>query len=130
MQELRAEKIARVAQDIPPVELNGPDSGELLVVGWGSTQGAILSAVEEVQALGHAVSSVHLRWLNPLPSNLGDVLRRFRRVLVPELNAGQLALLLRAAYLVDAKSLTKVQGRPFKVGEIRTRIEAMLRGEA
>ena len=130
MQELRAEKIARVAQDIPPVELNGPDSGELLVVGWGSTQGAILSAVEEVQALGHAVSSVHLRWLNPMPSNLGDVLRRFRRVLVPELNAGQLALLLRAAYLVDAKSLTKVQGRPFKVGEIRTRIEAMLRGEA
>lgn len=130
MQELRAEKVARIAQDIPPVELNGPDSGELLVVGWGSTQGAILSAVEEVQALGHGVSSVHLRWLNPLPSNLGDVLRRFRRVLVPELNAGQLALLLRAAYLVDAKSLTKVQGRPFKVGEIRTRIEAMLRGEA
>jgi len=99
-------------------------------VGWGSTQGAILSAVEEVQALGQGVSSVHLRWLNPLPSNLGDVLRRFRRVLVPELNSGQLALLLRAAYLVDAKSLTKVQGRPFKVGEIRTRIEAMLRGEA
>jgi 2-oxoglutarate ferredoxin oxidoreductase subunit alpha len=86
--------------------------------------------VEEAQALGHAVSCVHLRWLNPLPSNLGDVLRRFRRVLVPELNAGQLALLLRAAYLVDAQSLSKVSGQPFKVGEIRARIDALLRGEA
>ncbi len=130
MQALRTEKIARVVQDVPLAELNGADRGDLLVVGWGSTQGAILSAVEEAQALGQAVSSVHLRWLNPLPANLGDVLRRFRRVLVPELNQGQLAMLLRATYLVDALSLCKVAGQPFKVGEIRARIDAILRGEA
>jgi 2-oxoglutarate ferredoxin oxidoreductase subunit alpha len=129
MQQLRAEKVARIVQDVPPLEVNGADRGDLLLVGWGSTYGAIASAVEEEQALGRSVSSVHIRWLNPFPSNLGDVLRRFKRVLVPELNNGQLALLLRAKFLVDAQSLTKVQGQPFKVGEIRARIEAMLRGE-
>jgi 2-oxoglutarate ferredoxin oxidoreductase subunit alpha len=129
MQQLRAEKVARIVHDVPPLEVNGADRGDLLVVGWGSTHGAIASAVEEARALGRSVSSVHIRWLNPLPSNLGDVLRRFKRVLVPELNHGQLALLLRAKFLVDARSLTKVQGQPFKVGEIRARIEAMLRGE-
>ncbi len=129
MQQLRADKVARIVQDVPPLEVNGADRGDLLVVGWGSTHGAIASAVEEARALGRSVSSVHIRWLNPLPSNLGDVLRRFKRVLVPELNNGQLALLLRAKFLVDARSLTKVQGQPFKVGEIRARIEAMLRGE-
>ncbi len=130
MQELRVEKIARVAHDVPPAEPTGPDRGDVLVVGWGSTQGAILSAVEEAQERGQAVSALHLRWLNPLPANLGDVLRRFRRVLVPELNGGQLAMLLRAAYLVDAQSLSKVAGQPFKVREIRERIDALLRGEA
>ncbi len=130
MQHLRAEKVARIVQDVPPVEVDGPDRGDVLVVGWGSTAGAIASAVEDLRADGHSVSFAHLRWLNPLPANLGDVLRRFRRVLVPELNAGQLALLLRAKYLVDAESLTKVQGQPFKVSEIRDRILAMLRGEA
>jgi 2-oxoglutarate ferredoxin oxidoreductase subunit alpha len=130
MQQLRAEKVARIAQDVAPAEVNGPDRGELLVVGWGGTLGAIASAVEEEQALGHSVSSLHLRWLNPLPSNLGNVLRRFERVLVAELNAGQLAMLLRARYLVDAQSLTKVQGQPFKVAEVRAQIGAMLRKEA
>jgi 2-oxoglutarate ferredoxin oxidoreductase subunit alpha len=130
MQQLRHEKVARIAQDVPPVEVTGADRGDLLVLGWGSTSGAIDSAVEEAQALGHPVSSAHLRWLNPFPSNLGDVLRRFKRVLIPELNAGQLSLLIRARYLVDARSLSKVQGQPFKVGEIRARIESMLRGEA
>ena len=130
MQRLRADKVARIAQDVPLAETNGPDRGDVLVVGWGSTQGAIASAVEEAQGLGLSVSSVHLRWLNPLPSNLGDVLRRFRRVLVPELNQGQLAMLLRARFLVDAQPFGKVQGQPFKVGEIRAQIEAMARGEA
>jgi 2-oxoglutarate ferredoxin oxidoreductase subunit alpha len=130
MQQLRHEKVARIVQDVPPVEVNGADRGDLLIVGWGSTQGAIQSAVEEARALGSVVSSVHLRWLNPLPANLGDVMRRFKRVMVPELNAGQLALLLRAKYLIDAHSLCKVQGQPFKVAEIRACIDAMLRGEA
>lgn len=130
MQRLRAEKIERIVQDVPAAETFGPDRGDVLVVGWGSTQGAIESAVEEAQQDGLSASSVHLRWLHPLPANLGDLLRRFRRVLVPELNHGQLAMLLRARYLVDAQSYSKVQGQPFKVREIRARIEALARGEA
>jgi len=129
MVRLRAEKVARIANAIPPVELNGPASGELLVVGWGGTHGAITSAVEEARSEGLDVSSIHLRHLNPFPTNLGDVLRRFRRVLVPELNLGQLSRLLRAEYLTPAESLTKVQGQPFQVAEIQARIASMLRGE-
>jgi 2-oxoglutarate ferredoxin oxidoreductase subunit alpha len=126
MTKLRAEKVARMAQDIAPVEVNGRPRGELLVVGWGGTHGAITSAVEEARAEGLDVSSVHLRHLNPFPQNLGAVLRGFRRVLVPELNLGQLAMLLRAEYLVDAESLSKVQGQPFKVGEIKAKIGELL----
>jgi 2-oxoglutarate ferredoxin oxidoreductase subunit alpha len=129
MVQLRAEKVARVVQDVPPVEPHGAGRGELLVIGWGSTHGAITTAVDECRAAGLDVASIHLRHLNPLPANLGDVLSRFRRFLVPELNLGHLALLLRGRFLVDAKPLSKVQGQPFKVGEIRGAIEAMLRGE-
>ena len=128
MVRLRAEKVARIANAIPPVEVNGPASGELLVVGWGGTHGAITSAVEAARSDGLDVSSIHLRHLNPFPANLGDVLGRFRRVLVPELNLGQLSRLLRAEYLAPAESLTKVQGQPFQVAEIHARITAMLRG--
>jgi 2-oxoglutarate ferredoxin oxidoreductase subunit alpha len=126
MVELREQKVAGIARDIPPIEVDGPDRGDLLVVGWGGTAGAIEAAVSEVREAGLAVSRVHLRHLNPFPSNLGDVLQRFERVLVPELNRGQLAMLLRARFLVDAQSLCKVQGQPFKVSEIRARITAML----
>jgi 2-oxoglutarate ferredoxin oxidoreductase subunit alpha len=128
MIELRAEKVARIAQDLPPVEVTGDDRGDLLVVGWGGTHGAILSAVESARADGLAVSSIHLRHLNPFPSNLGEVLGAFEQVLVPELNAGQLAMLLRARFLVPAHSLSKIQGQPFKVQEIRARIDELLRG--
>jgi 2-oxoglutarate ferredoxin oxidoreductase subunit alpha len=128
MVRLRAEKVARIAAAIPPVEVNGPASGELLVVGWGGTHGAILSAIDAARADGLDVSSIHLRHLNPFPSNLGDVLGRFRRVLVPELNLGQLSRLLRAEFLTPAESLTKVQGQPFQVAEIHARIASMLRG--
>jgi 2-oxoglutarate ferredoxin oxidoreductase subunit alpha len=130
MQELRHEKVARIAAEIPPVEVNGPPQGELLVVGWGGTHGAITSAVEEARAAGRSVSSVHLRHLNPFPSNLGEVLRAFEAVLVPELNRGQLCRLLRAEYLLPAQSLCKCEGQPFRVEEIRQRIEALLGGEA
>ena len=128
MVRLRAEKIARIASDIPPVKVLGKDSGRVLVVGWGGTYGAITSAVEELQEKGRPVSSIHLRYLNPFPANLGDVLRRFEKVLVPELNLGQLSMLIRARYLVDAIGLNKIQGKPFRVSEITRAIEELLRG--
>src|SRR5262249_45608377 len=115
MVRLRAEKIARVVQEIPPTNIKGRESGGLLVVGWGSTFGAIASAVELSQRKGLPVSSIHLRHLNPFPRDLGEILRRFDKVLVPELNLGQLSVLIRARYLVDAKGLNKIQGKPFKV---------------
>jgi 2-oxoglutarate ferredoxin oxidoreductase subunit alpha len=126
MVHLRAEKIARIADDIPEVRVFGPDSGKLLVLGWGSTHGCITSAVEKVQSRGGSVASAHLRYLNPFPRNLGELLRRFEKVLVPELNLGQLRFLIRGHYLVDAVGLNKVQGKPFKISEIVRKIEEML----
>jgi 2-oxoglutarate ferredoxin oxidoreductase subunit alpha len=121
----RAEKIARIANDIPDPEIFGERQGRLLVIGWGSTYGAITSAVEEMQKRGKSVSSIHLRHLNPFPKNFGEILGRFDRVLVPELNMGQLALLLRARYLVPAVSFPKVKGKPFKISEITQKIEEL-----
>ena len=126
MARIRARKLQKVTQDIPPTKIDGPDSGKLLLVGWGSTYGSIAAAVKEAQAQGQAVSHVHLRHLNPLPADLGDILTRFDKVLVPEMNLGQLVRVLRAEYLVDAIGLNKIQGRPFKVSEISTRIARML----
>jgi 2-oxoglutarate/2-oxoacid ferredoxin oxidoreductase subunit alpha len=126
MVRLRSEKVQRIAQDIPDLDVLGGESGAVLVVGWGSTYGAITAAVLKAQQEGRAVSAVHLRHLNPLPRNLGTLLSAFRRVLVPEMNLGQLALLLRARYLVDAVSLSKVQGKPFNEDEIHERIVALL----
>ena len=127
MVNLRAEKVARIAREVPPLEVNGPDHGDLLVVGWGGTYGAISSAVEEARVEGVAVSSIHLRHLNPFPPNLGEILGHFERVLVPELNQGQLCRLLRAEFLTPASSLAKIEGQPFKVTELRDAIERMLR---
>jgi 2-oxoglutarate ferredoxin oxidoreductase subunit alpha len=129
MTQLRHEKVARIAREVPPAEVDGPDRGRLLVVGWGGTFGAIRSAVEESRERGLDVSHLHLRQLNPFPTNLGEVLGRFEHVLVPELNMGQLVKLLRAEFLVPAESLCKVQGQPFKIVEIRERIEKCLAGE-
>jgi 2-oxoglutarate ferredoxin oxidoreductase subunit alpha len=128
MIQQRAEKVARMANDIPPVEILGGDRGELLLIGWGGTYGAITSAVEEARRDGLAVSSIHLRHLNPFPTNLEAVLENFDQVLVPELNCGQLTPLLRSKFLVDAQLLSKMQGQPFKVMEIRQRIDEMLSG--
>jgi len=130
MNDLRAQKVARIAAELPPVEVIGPSRGELVVVGWGGTHGAISSAVEEARNDGLPVSAVHLRHLNPLPANLGDVLAGFEKVLVAELNLGQLWRMLRERYLVPAELLGKVEGQPFKVSEIRARIERMLGREA
>ncbi|MBI4503589.1 MAG: 2-oxoacid:acceptor oxidoreductase subunit alpha [Gemmatimonadetes bacterium] len=127
MTELRAAKIAGIANDIPlqKVHLGGP-RGRLAIVGWGSTFGAISQAVRQVRAQGQDVSHIHLRHLNPFPRNLGDLLKGFERVLVPEMNNGQLVQLLRAAYLVPAQGLNKVAGKPFKVSEIVRGIQTAL----
>jgi 2-oxoglutarate ferredoxin oxidoreductase subunit alpha len=122
---LRKAKIEGIATDLPPVEVDGPDSGELLVVGWGGTKGSITAAVEAVREDGLEVSQIHLRHLNPFPSNLGEVLGRFRKVLLPELSDGHLALLLRARYLIDIQSLSKIEGQPFKISELTDAIRKL-----
>ena len=130
MIRVRARKIAGIIREIPPLEVFGPPEGELLVVGWGSTYGSITQAVRELQAAGHAVAQVHLRHLNPLPPDLGGILQRYRHVLVPEMNLGQLVRLIRAEYLVDAIGFNKIQGRPFKVSEIVSRCLKLLGKES
>jgi 2-oxoglutarate ferredoxin oxidoreductase subunit alpha len=126
MIRLRAEKVARVAMDVPRTDVQGDPSGKLLVIGWGSTYGALVEAVERSRAQGKSVSHVHLRYLNPLPPDLKDIIRRFETVLVAELNAGQLLKIIRAEYLVDAKGMNKIQGQPFKVGELMQKIHELL----
>jgi 2-oxoglutarate ferredoxin oxidoreductase subunit alpha len=126
MVRLRAEKVRRVAQEIPPTTINGPAGGDLLVVGWGGTYGAITAAVEEAQAAGQSVASIHLRHLCPLPPDLGQILRQYRRVLVPEINSGQLVRVLRAEYLVDAVGFNRVRGVPLATQEILEVIQQLL----
>jgi 2-oxoglutarate ferredoxin oxidoreductase subunit alpha len=126
----RAAKIAGIAKDIPPVTVSGDaDGAELLVLGWGSTWGAIVTAVDRVRAKGHKIAHAHLTHLNPFPANLGEVLRSAPKVLVPEMNSGHLARLVRAEYLVDARSVSKVEGVPFTAAEVEDAIEAALRGD-
>ncbi|MCH7484136.1 MAG: 2-oxoacid:acceptor oxidoreductase subunit alpha [Chloroflexi bacterium] len=126
MTRFRAEKIARIANDIPDLEVVGDESGDLLVLGWGSTYGANLSAVLRAREQGLAVSAAHLRYLNPFPSNLGDVIARFDQVLIPELNLGQLAMLIRSRFVVDAATLNKVTGRPFLIAEVEAKIQELV----
>jgi 2-oxoglutarate ferredoxin oxidoreductase subunit alpha len=128
MTMLRAAKVAGISDDIPPLTIFGPDTGDVLVVGWGSTYGAIRSAVERLQAEGWAVSHAHLRHMNPMPDNTEQVLRSFKHVLVPEVNLGQLSLLLRAKFLIDIKGLNKVRGKPYRIVEIKQAVEALLSG--
>jgi 2-oxoglutarate ferredoxin oxidoreductase subunit alpha len=126
MVRIRAAKVAAIAQDIPDIEPAGDPHGDLLIIAWGSTHGAITAAVNAQRAEGRKIGHVHLRHLNPLPANLGDVIQRYKKVLVPELNMGQLLWVLRAKYLVDAVGLNKIQGRPFKQSELEQKIEEML----
>jgi 2-oxoglutarate ferredoxin oxidoreductase subunit alpha len=122
MTELRAAKIAGIADEIPPLAVDSEPGATLLVLGWGSSEGAIRAGVRRARAAGHKVASAHLRHLSPLPSNTGDVLRSFDRVLVPEMNSGQLAQVLRAKFLVDVESFCKVQGQPLFSAEIEHEI--------
>jgi 2-oxoglutarate ferredoxin oxidoreductase subunit alpha len=126
MSRLRAEKVQKVAERYQASELYGDPSGDLLVLGWGGTFGAIRAGVKAAREAGLTVSQLHLRNMNPLPNDLGDILKRFKRVLVPELNLGQLSQIVRARYLVDAKPYTKMQGKPFKESEIFHAIKAVL----
>jgi 2-oxoglutarate ferredoxin oxidoreductase subunit alpha len=126
---LREDKIAGIANDIPPVEVVGADDAELLVLGWGSTYGALRAGVNNAVAEGWPVAHAHLRYINPLPSNLGDVLAAHRLVLVPELNRGQLSRVVRAEYLIDAISYSKVQGQPFKARELIDKVHELLEGK-
>ena len=128
MNHLRTEKIERIADDIPLARAEGDPKGDLLVVGWGGTYGAIRTAVIRQREKGHAVSHLHLRYLNPLPKNLGEVLSQFKRILVPEINLGQLLKVLRAKFLVPATGFNKVRGLPFRSVELEKEIEEILKG--
>ncbi|HVV38052.1 MAG TPA: 2-oxoacid:acceptor oxidoreductase subunit alpha, partial [Acidimicrobiales bacterium] len=128
MTRLRAAKVAGIAEDIPDVEVDDDGGSDILVVGWGSTFGAIGAAVRRVRARGLKASHAHLVHLFPFPKNLGDVLHRYKKVLVPEMNMGQLSRLLRAEFLVDAQSLNKIQGLPFKASEIEAAMLTLLEG--
>ena len=130
MVKTRAAKVEAVAQDIPDVVPEGDAEGDLAIVAWGSTHGAITAAVNAQRARGRKIGHIHLRYLNPLPRNLGEALKRYKKVLVPEMNMGQLVMILRAKYLVDAKGLNKIQGKPFKQAEIESKIKEMISGES
>src|ERR1700723_1858683 len=126
MVRTRAEKVAGIAQDIPDIVPEGDPSGDLLIVAWGSTNGPITAAMNAQREKGRKIGHVHLRHLNPFPRNLGEVLKRYKKVLVPEMNMGQLVMVLRAKFLVDAQSYGKIQGKPFKQSEIEDKIEELL----
>jgi len=126
MSLIRDDKIQRIAQFIPEQEVSGPDSGDLLVVSWGGTYGSVYSAVLQAQREGKSVAHAHVRYLSPLPRNLGELLQRYKQILVPELNLGQLSKLLKYTYGVKLESLNKIQGQPFKVREIKSTIDALL----
>jgi 2-oxoglutarate ferredoxin oxidoreductase subunit alpha len=126
MVRLRAAKVEAIAQDIPDAVPEGDPSGDLLIVAWGSTHGPITAALNTQRGKGARIGHVHLRHLNPLPRNLGEVIKRFKKVLVPEMNMGQLSMILRAKYLVDAIGYNKIQGKPFKQSEIEDKIQELV----
>jgi 2-oxoglutarate ferredoxin oxidoreductase subunit alpha len=128
MVRLRAAKVAGIQPAGQDVLWTGPEKGDVLIVGWGGTYGAIKAATLELRKQGVQVSSAHVRYLNPLPERLGDMMREFKRVLVPELNLGQLRSLLRNRFLVDAKGLNKVKGQPFTIHEVTEGVRALLEG--
>ena len=126
MVRLRAAKVAGIAADIPELAVDDPGGADTLVLGWGSTYGAIGAAVRRVRASGRRVAHAHLQYLNPFPRNTGEVVGSYEKVLVPEINLGQLRMLLRAEYLVDAAGYNKVRGRPFRAAELADAISALV----
>lgn len=126
MSDTRARKVANIANFIPEQEVDGPDSGDLLVLSWGGTFGSVRTAVRQAQQQGKSVAHAHLRFVSPFPRNLGEIIGNFKKVLIPELNLGQLSLVIRSTYLVDAVPYNKIQGKPFKVGEVLNKIDEVL----
>ena len=127
MVKIRQEKVDKIASKIPEQKLdNGPEEGDVLVLGWGSTYGVIKTAVEELLAQGHSVAHAHLRYVRPFPKNLGDILRRYKTVLIPEINNGQLIKIIRDQYLVDAKAYNKIMGVPITKKELVEEIKKYL----
>ena len=129
MVRLRAQKVAGIADDIPTVAVDDPEGlggADLLVLGWGSTYGAIQAAIREVRQSGRRVAHAHLRHLNPFPRNLGEVVHAYKRILIPEVNLGQLRKLIRAEFLVDAQGLNKVSGLPFRRIDVQLAILSQL----
>ncbi|MFN3168927.1 MAG: 2-oxoacid:acceptor oxidoreductase subunit alpha [Phycisphaeraceae bacterium] len=129
MTRIRAEKVQRVQNMVPDIEVMGDADADLIVLGWGGPYGSIVTAVNNARAKGKKVASAHLRYLSPMPKNLGDVLKQFDKALIPELNNGQLRMIIRGKFLIDARGLNKIQGKPFLVEEIEQAIELMLTGE-
>ncbi|MFZ2324784.1 MAG: 2-oxoglutarate ferredoxin oxidoreductase subunit alpha, partial [Ignavibacteriaceae bacterium] len=128
MIHLRAEKIKNIENDIPLLEVDGNQEGDLLVIGWGGTYGSIKEAVSKARSLGYNVSQAHLQYINPFPKNTGEVLKNFKKVLVPEINLGQLAKLLKSEYLVNVEQFNIVRGLPFRVSDILDKIKETLGG--
>jgi len=127
MVRIREEKVARIADHIPPQHLDsGPEKGDLLVLGWGSTYGSIKSATAQLQQEGYAVSHAHLRHLRPFPANLGEIIRSFKQVLIPEINNGQLIKIIRDQFLIDAKGYHKIMGVPITKTELVMKMREML----
>jgi 2-oxoglutarate ferredoxin oxidoreductase subunit alpha len=124
MTQLRAQKVAGIK--VPDLEVDHDEGADLLVLSWGGTFGPVHAGVRRARSQGHSVAHAHLRWINPFPANLGDVLRSYDRVLVPEMNLGQLLQLIRARYLVDAIGYNRVTGKPFRASEIADAVEAAL----
>jgi 2-oxoglutarate/2-oxoacid ferredoxin oxidoreductase subunit alpha len=126
MTRLRAQKVAGIAQDIPELEVDDPDAADTLVLSWGGTYGSVAAGVRRVRGDGKKVAHAHLRYLNPFPRNTGEVLRSYEKVLVPEINLGQLRKLIRAEFLVDATGFNLVRGIPFRASEIAEAVDAMV----
>ena len=126
MVTIRQEKVERVKNDLPKTEIFGENSGDLLILSWGGTYGACRSAAETLQEEGNKVSHVHIRWISPLPKDLGEILIHFKNILIPEINLGQLLRLIRSEYLVDAKGFNKISGKPFTSTEIFEKIKLIL----
>lgn len=128
MVRLRAQKINNIENDIPPLKVEGDDEGDLLVLGWGGTYGTLKDSVARAQSNGYKVSQAHFQYLNPMPKNTEDVLKRFKKILVPEINMGQLAIILKSRYLIDLEQLNVVRGLPFRVGDVYDKIIEILGG--
>ena len=126
MVRLRAQKVAGIAQDIPDLEVDDPDAAGTLVLSWGGTYGSVAAGVRRVRAAGKRVAHAHLRYLSPFPRNTGEVVRGYEKILVPEINLGQLVKLIRAEFLVDATGFNLVRGIPFRASEVADAIDAMV----